>query len=544
MPKHSKDRLYLRASEHAAAGGHRASTKYHSGTSISSTNLSRPLPFNACALSLSPFTSPMFAHTCGLIFDESSILPYLKEHGACPITGQTLNHKALVPLQMSKDTSTNVWQCPVLNKPFTNNTKVVFIKTSKQVYSHEAVSELCIKGKNMYDLMTGEKFKKSDIVVLQDPNDAEICSRRDISSLKGTSQMTAKNAANSINTSHNASMRRVMDAVRENAAQSSQRSASSPLEATAAAGSHFYADLPGLLTSDLPNLASLTSGATASSLTSTASAISSKSTTRAANPDEIDDAVCWMLRKKKKKKSFANLVTSLGSIQLELDSDITPKTVMNFTRLIQSGFYDNSIFHRVIPGFMAQGGDPTGTGTGGQSCWGHPFPDEFDARLTHNERGTLSMANAGPGTNKSQFFITFKATPHLDNKHTLFGRVVGGMDVLDKIERVSIGKRDKPKEDLKIIRATMVVDLVGEAVKELWARKAETEKGQKEETDRKERLIASKKREREEGSTEEKYVIGKFLTNNVEEVNEPGDDFIAPKKKKKGKTGFGDFGGW
>lgn len=126
------------------------------------------------------------------------------------------------------------------------------------------------------------------------------------------------------------------------------------------------------------------------------------------------------------------LETTRGNIILQLFSDKTPITSSSFVNLVQRGFYDGIVFHRVIPGFMAQGGDPTGSGRGGP---GYKFGDEFDPTLKHDAAGILSMANAGPGTNGSQFFITFAPQPHLDGRHTVFGKVSTGMDVLMKIQQ-------------------------------------------------------------------------------------------------------------
>jgi cyclophilin family peptidyl-prolyl cis-trans isomerase len=128
-----------------------------------------------------------------------------------------------------------------------------------------------------------------------------------------------------------------------------------------------------------------------------------------------------------KKKYNATLHTEKGDIVLQLFADKTPRTVNNFVFLAREGFFDGTIFHRVIADFMAQGGDPTGTGRGGP---GYRFADEFDPSLKHNKPGILSMANAGPGTNGSQFFITHIPTPWLDGKHSVFGQVTNGMDVL------------------------------------------------------------------------------------------------------------------
>jgi cyclophilin family peptidyl-prolyl cis-trans isomerase len=131
-----------------------------------------------------------------------------------------------------------------------------------------------------------------------------------------------------------------------------------------------------------------------------------------------------------KKKYTATLSTDKGDIVMELFADKTPRTVNNFVFLAREGFYDGTIFHRVIADFMAQGGDPTGTGTGGP---GYRFADEFHPSLKHSQAGIFSMANAGPGTNGSQFFITHVPTPWLDGKHSIFGQVIQGLDVLQSI---------------------------------------------------------------------------------------------------------------
>ena len=149
--------------------------------------------------------------------------------------------------------------------------------------------------------------------------------------------------------------------------------------------------------------------------------------------------------------SKATLHTSEGAIELELYPDAAPKTVENFEELSRDGFYESVIFHRVIPDFMIQGGDPTGTGTGGP---GYEFEDEFNEhRVT---RGALAMANAGPNTNGSQFFIvTVEEAPWLDGKHTVFGRVTAGMDVVDRISQVERDANDRPREPVTIERVEL-----------------------------------------------------------------------------------------
>ena len=149
---------------------------------------------------------------------------------------------------------------------------------------------------------------------------------------------------------------------------------------------------------------------------------------------------------------IATMNTNMGTIKLELFPDIAPKAVENFVTHSEKGYYDGIIFHRVIDKFMIQGGDPTGTGRGGESIWRKPFEDEFSPELRFDGPGYLAMANAGPGTNGSQFFITVAATDWLNDHHTIFGKVIGGMDVVYDISKVKTSKPgDKPLEDVKIL---------------------------------------------------------------------------------------------
>ncbi len=155
------------------------------------------------------------------------------------------------------------------------------------------------------------------------------------------------------------------------------------------------------------------------------------------------------------KSSVVVLETNQGNVEIKLFEDAAPKTCENFKGLVTKGYYNGLIFHRVIKSFMIQGGDPTGTGRGGESLWGQDFEDEFSASLKFDKPGILAMANRGPGTNGSQFFITTVATPWLNNKHTIFGEVVSGYDVISKIENTDVGPGDKPLTDQKIIKAYM-----------------------------------------------------------------------------------------
>ncbi len=148
----------------------------------------------------------------------------------------------------------------------------------------------------------------------------------------------------------------------------------------------------------------------------------------------------------------ATITTNMGTIVIELYKDEAPKTVENFITLATQGFYNGVIFHRVIPGFMVQTGDPTGTGTGGP---GYTFADEISPNLRHDGLGVVSMANRGPDTNGSQFFITLAATPWLDGKHTIFGRVLDGQIVVERIAAVERNAQDRPRKDITITQVTI-----------------------------------------------------------------------------------------
>ncbi|KAL1601043.1 Peptidyl-prolyl cis-trans isomerase-like 1 [Nothophoma quercina] len=150
------------------------------------------------------------------------------------------------------------------------------------------------------------------------------------------------------------------------------------------------------------------------------------------------------------------LDTTVGLITVELYNDHAPKTCKNFSALAQRSYFDGLIFHRIIPNFMIQGGDPTGTGRGGESIYGEKFEDEISPALKHTGAGILSMANSGPNTNGSQFFITLAPTPWLDGKHTIFGRVKSGMQAVKKLGLVRTDREDRPVEEVKILKAYVV----------------------------------------------------------------------------------------
>lgn len=152
---------------------------------------------------------------------------------------------------------------------------------------------------------------------------------------------------------------------------------------------------------------------------------------------------------------YVDVQTTMGTFTLELYEKHAPRTCRNFRELAERGYYDNCPFHRIIADFMIQGGDPTGTGRGGASIYGEKFADEFHPALKHAGAGILSMANSGPGTNGSQFFVTLAPTPWLDGKHTIFGRVCSGMQIIKRMGLVKTDKDDLPVEQIRIIKARL-----------------------------------------------------------------------------------------
>ncbi len=151
----------------------------------------------------------------------------------------------------------------------------------------------------------------------------------------------------------------------------------------------------------------------------------------------------------------AVIETTQGVVEIELRPDVAPKACENFISLSKKGYYNGLIFHRIIKGFMIQGGDPTGSGMGGSSVWGKEFADEITPKLTFEKPLLLAMANRGPNTNGSQFFITVAPTPWLNGHHTIFGTVTKGADIVKKLELTPTGFQDRPKVDQKIIKITI-----------------------------------------------------------------------------------------
>ena len=449
---------------------------------------------------------------------------------------------------MDKDEE-NRWQCPVLCKPFSNYTKIVAViqntRNEANVYSWEAYHELNVKTKNYVDLVSGLKFNKSkDVIILQDPDPASsLALSRDINNFKHIrtlrNEKASENDHSNIRLSVTAS--RIMDKVNKRKRDEEQKSKDKGIESEIANDSKKKSKI---YTNELIIPVSKTSGKVSGSFTSTSQSIHYTNEIREATDEEIKQSLFQVMRQSR-KKGYVQLNMNIGVIILELDCDICPRTCTNFIGLVELGKYNGCTFHRSIRNFMIQGGKPTDPNEKETSFWGDKdgFPDEFDERLKHNGQGVLSMANAGANTNKRQFFITYKSAPHLDRKHSVFGRVVKGIDVLQKMQEVPTGKDDRPKQDIKILNATALSNPVEEAkTKEdirIQKLRGKNVKGSAKLNTAMELSSKTSQLERDH--------IGKYLPKSM--VNQKRDEKSnqsrpPPPSQQNRKTTYGDFSGW
>ena len=538
-----KDRAYVTASEwREEGGGYKTSAR---------ASAFKRLPFYCCAITFQPFEDPVCCGSDGTVMDIVNAVPYVQKHRKHPVTGQPLELRDLIKLHFTKN-SDEEFVCPVLGKVFNENSHIVAIKPTGNVYSWEAIQKLCLEPKNLRDLLTDEPFQKKDIIHIQDPLNVSGRNMVEFDHVKrglnaettsdekgggggegGGVNNKKKKADSSLNTTHMSEdlkralgtlgsldeatealraggggkkaqaerllasaktleMRKGFDAGKNSEGDdprlksaprqpveaafkpgaSTWDSSDSAAAAAAAAGTHITRAttflLPGGTEFDptggrrIPKPYSQsvedtvqTTGAASRAFTSTFEAPTAKNV-----------RVKRIVQLKPTKKGYVRLHTSAGQLNIELCADLCPKTCENFIALCESGYYNNTVFHRSIKNFMVQGGDPTGTGKGGVSIWGRTFEDEFDSRLTHGGRGVVSMANSGKSTNGSQFFILYKSAHHLDFKHAVFGKVVGGFETLTAIEGIPTDEEDRPVERVEIKKAEVFVNPYKEMLEE------------------------------------------------------------------------------
>lgn len=446
MPKHkSKDRSFMTATEWKEFGGHKEKKRKLDGV----------LPFECCALTLLPFETPACTRD-GVLFDWVAIVEFVQAHGTSPVTGDSMSLSSVLKLNMAKNDGQ--WACPVTQKPFTKYSKVAAIATTGNVYAYEALKQTCFKGA-LLDPLDSTPFDMSDVIVVHDPDDLALRARRDV-----RVEQTAADPSVRLD----ASGTRTLELARQNVAarEALPRKQVERPDDVGVTDAFLRVRALGPRTNEVTEGCEMTDGGTSRSATSTAVNLSTTGRVRAATDSELR-AARWQTLRGLKKKGYVRLETSIGPLNVEVHCDAVPQAAENFLGLCARGYYDNLAFHRVVADFVAQTGDPTGDGTGGNSLWGEPFDDEFDDRYKHDDRGVLAYANAGRNQNRSQFYITFKALPNLNNRHTVFGKLVGGFDALDSLERVPVDDKDDsrpmPGYDVFIKSAVVFVDPVPEA---------------------------------------------------------------------------------
>lgn len=482
------------------------------------------LPFDHCSLSLQPYENP-YCDAEGHLFDLLAIVPYLKKFKTNPVTGKPLDLKNLIRLNMHRNASGD-FHCPVLFKQFTDKSHIVAVRTTGNVFSFEAVEQLNLKAKNWKELLTDEAFTRQDLITIQDPAHLEKFNIANFYHVKHDQKIENEELERA-RTDPAARLKSVNAETKVILAQL-ERDYKAPEEAVAVKK-----------VADSINAAHYSTGMVAAGFTSTV--MSPETTHEAAILDE--DVVRYA---RIKKKGYIRLVTNLGPLNLELECSAVPKTCENFMKLCQQGYYNKTVFHRSIKHFMIQGGDPTGSGKGGESIWGKEFPDEIKPHFSHTGRGILSMANSGPDSNKSQFFITYRSCKHLDGKHTIFGRVVGGMETLNAMERIGTDNKDRPVEEIMIEKALIFTDPYTEVDEQLANERTAAKELEENEKKKNKQLISKTPNATlSEKPKSFKSGVGKYIDPTLSKISERSEAGSNPSKKAKTTNySFGSFSNW
>lgn len=485
-------------------------------------------PFDCCALSFQPFTHPVLALNpdgTGYVFDLVNIIPWLKQHNNTnPITNEPLTPSDLITLHYARKPSGEIHD-PISFKPFSEHSHIVAIATTGNVFLADSI-------KGGRDLVADVRFKKEDVVTLQNPHGLPPASVS--TSARAKVVTTEKTKALSI-------------------------VASSSVVKTA----------PKTKVSIPWNASPYSTGLPGASLTSTSVDPQTQSSQLLWDEEELmfEDFATPPKGKGKEKdigrrRAYVRVVTSLGgSLNLELYCEKAPKTCYNFLMLAKAGKYNNCLFHRLVPGFMIQTGDPTGTGAGGESYWGTPFRDEYDMRnaAKHDSRGVVAMANKGPNTNGSQFYLTFKATPNLDKKHTVFGKLVGGEEVLDALEALPVKPgTERPAKPVRITEVIIYQDPFEEyksrqekkRAKQAAAQEPSAQKAAEKKAEDEINWFGVKLGSNAPGANGASGGVGKYLNGvAASSLKRPAEALVAspgaPEEgKKKRRIGFGNFDAW
>ena len=408
------------------------------------------LPFYCCNLSLRPFEVPVCTKE-GEIYDFMQIIPFLRRNGnKHPITGEELKPSDLIRITFHKNEGGDFY-CPITRKTLTDNSKIVTNKKSGQVYLWEAVETLNIEKGNWKDLVTEEPFVREDLIILQDPSNPKNYSSVFLKAQEErriSAEKTEGNISERVNLS--GGVGKVLKELKMTEIHTINNAEISS---------------PG--PDELHALAPHTTGKLAASLTSTSMAIRTNS--ELAVLDEAE-TLARHFPSGKETTGTVCIRTNFGDLFFTIFASKSPRCSFNFIQLAKSGYYDKVQFHRFVKGFILQGGDPTGTGRGGESVWSKPFGERtLHPSLKHEERGILSMANAGDvNANGSQFFITLRSTPHLDGKHPIFGKLLSGNSVLEQIEsevEVDTNSGHRPIQSIVIEDVFVLEDPFEEAKK-------------------------------------------------------------------------------
>ncbi|KAL8727224.1 MAG: hypothetical protein Q9166_006188 [cf. Caloplaca sp. 2 TL-2023] len=575
------------------------------GSGVSKSNISnapfKRLPYNFCAISLQPFNRPVCSPE-GTIFDITNILPWLKKHGTNPVTGAPLKSTDLIKLNFTNNDDGEMVD-PVTFKVFTNNTHIVALKNTSNVFAYDTIERLNIKAKNWRDLVSEEEFSRKDIVTLQDPQNVE---SRNLSTFKylqeGASTLTPEqqrernDPSRNINTTALGNGTSLIkpspqkqqlpdinpDALASNRASIAKTLSSLSSSKPSSKTSTTTISAPTNTTNSNQPRALHTTGLAAASLTSTGL---TPHTTADLASLSLESYLLVPRRVRTKGYCLLTLHPLFPSpssssqpssptplqITLELSPEFAPKACWNFVQLAKKGYYNDVLFHRNIPNFMIQGGDPTGTGKGGASCFagGKNFDDELEGPLSmkFDRRGMLAMANKGKNSNGSQFFITYRACPHLVRKHTVFGMAVeeSSFVTLKQLEQVEVDDKSRPKRDVKIKEIAVLVDPFEEFLRDKESKDAlerDKEELRKKGGAEDDRVTWTGKRVRVEGIAETTSAagggVGKYIKaygngagagedgakGKVMEEWEGGPDVEERAKKKVKGGGFGNFDGW
>lgn len=592
--QHSKDRMYLTKTEWATEWG---------GAKSKEVVPFKRLPYFCCALTFTPFEDPVCTID-GSVFEILHIVPYIRKYGKHPVTGVPLKQEDLIPLTFHKNPE-GEYHCPVLNKVFTEFTHIVAVRTTGNVFCYEAIKELNLKTKNWKELLTDEPFAREDLITIQNPNALDSKVLLDFDHVKNSLKLDDEelkkldsDPAYNINVSGDVKQMLAelgtekgrQTALMGGGGSKAQNERAAALTAILAARSRIERDSKSNTNGESKTRESYSivdaasasvhgrSAAAAKAAPSDKTAariamhrvgerapvnaklVKSRYTTGAASrsftstsydPVTINEYEYIKVEKNPNKKGYVRVHTTHGVLNIELHCDIAPRACENFITLCERGYYNGIAFHRSIRNFMIQGGDPTGTGKGGESIWGKPFKDEVNSKLLHSGRGVVSMANSGPHTNGSQFFILYKSANHLNYKHTVFGTVVGALTTLAAMEKVPVDDNDRPLEEIKITSVEVFVNPYTEPDEEEEKEKAmEEKKVEDKEHDKVGSWYSNPGTGADSGTGG--GGVGKYLkarknaqVTSAAAVSEPDLQLTAVgKKRKTGTTEFGNFSAW